>query len=44
MHILLTPISYIYCNKGLTSALVQYVVEGSIWHVVANDDGVRGGR
>lgn len=25
----------------LTSALVEYVEERSIWHIVSNDDGVR---
>lgn len=28
--------------KLLTSALVEYVEERSIWHVMGNDDGVRG--
>lgn len=37
---------FIHAHKCevLTSALVEYVEEGSIWHVVGNDDGVRGWR
>lgn len=30
--------------KLLTGALVEYVKEGSVWHVVGDDDGVRGWR
>lgn len=34
--------SLLYMNADLlTSALVEYVEQRSIWHVVSNDDGVR---
>lgn len=34
--------SLLYMNMNLlTSALVEYVEQRSIWHIVSNDDGVR---
>lgn len=35
---------FLHVHKLLTCALVEYVEERSVWHVMGNDDGVRGWR
>lgn len=35
---------FLHVHKLLTGALVEYVEERSVWHVMGNDDGMRGWR